>query len=146
MFYAPGRKSGIQPLWKLTKYVLSNMYVITALIFILTIYLLTDSMIDSFLNDLWRIWFIYCRWCWWYCRYKHTEMADSMIGTRQMVVASNLPRRGFACIRHRRRLRSQCWKARILHCCWAEGDSSSGTNVSSSSNTVSAAHYAPGWQ
>jgi hypothetical protein len=37
-------------------------------------------------------------------------MIDSMIDTRQMAVASNLPRRWLSCIRHRRRLRSQCRK------------------------------------
>jgi hypothetical protein len=37
-------------------------------------------------------------------------MTASMIGTRQMVVASNLPTGGLSCIRHCRRLRSHCWK------------------------------------
>lgn len=41
---------------------------------------------------------------------QQTEMTASMIDTRQMVVASNLPTGGLFCIRHCRRLRSHCWK------------------------------------
>ena len=52
IFDVPDRKSRIQSLRKFTKYALGNMYTINALIFILTIYLLTDSMIDSFFKYL----------------------------------------------------------------------------------------------
>jgi hypothetical protein len=41
---------------------------------------------------------------------QQTEMTDSMTGTRQMIVACNLPAGGHSCIRHCRRLRSQSWK------------------------------------
>jgi hypothetical protein len=41
---------------------------------------------------------------------ENIAMTDSMIGTRQMVAVSNLPRGALSCIRHRRRLRSRCSK------------------------------------